>query len=168
MIVQKPPYYLVGDATRPHGSDEEPRVIVHCCNDAGGWGSGFVLAVSARWLEPEMAYRKWFKEKMFEGINFELGAVQAIKVGPNLWVANIIGQHGYGRLTDPTKPFIRYEAIRAGLEKLGTMFSGKDVTFHMPRIGCGLAGGTWQEMGPVVEEALKDRHVYVYDFEAQR
>ncbi|MEV6001124.1 Appr-1-p processing protein, partial [Streptomyces griseomycini] len=25
------------------------KVIAHVCNDIGGWGKGFVLAVSRRW-----------------------------------------------------------------------------------------------------------------------
>jgi O-acetyl-ADP-ribose deacetylase (regulator of RNase III) len=38
---------------------------------------------------------------------------------------------------------------------------------HMPRIGCGLAGGTWERIGPLVEEELsaRDIPVTVYDHE---
>ena len=37
---------------------------------------------------------------------------------------------------------------------------------HMPRIGCGLAGGDWQLVGKMVEEELVsvDVPVTVYDF----
>lgn len=38
--------YKRGDATQPVG--EGSKVLVHVCNDIGGWGRGFVLAVSAR------------------------------------------------------------------------------------------------------------------------
>src|SRR4029077_8760714 len=31
------------------------------CNDAGGWGKGFVIAVSRRWPEPERRYRAWHR-----------------------------------------------------------------------------------------------------------
>lgn len=36
----------------------------------------------------------------------------------------------------------------------------------MPRIGCGLAGGRWEEIGPIVEETLCEESVSVtvYDF----
>jgi hypothetical protein len=33
----------------------------------------------------------------------------------------------------------------------------------MPRIGCGLAGGTWEEVEPVVERTCGDLEVHVYD-----
>jgi len=38
--------YLKGDATDPkvHGT----AIVAHICNDKGGWGKGFVLAVSKR------------------------------------------------------------------------------------------------------------------------
>ena len=32
--------YTAGDATRPPGADN--RVLVHVCNDEGGWGKGFM------------------------------------------------------------------------------------------------------------------------------
>jgi hypothetical protein len=31
--------------------------IAHVCNDRGGWGKGFVMAISQRWPQPEMEYR---------------------------------------------------------------------------------------------------------------
>src|SRR5262245_22379163 len=45
-----------GDATAPRV--DGPKIIAHVCNDVGGWGAGFVLAVSRRWPEPERAYRR--------------------------------------------------------------------------------------------------------------
>lgn len=37
--------YLKGDATYPQG--DGPKIIAHICNDAGGWGKGFVLTQQA-------------------------------------------------------------------------------------------------------------------------
>ena len=42
--------YTTGDATAPEG--DGPKIIVHVCNDVGGWGRGFVMAISKRWPEP--------------------------------------------------------------------------------------------------------------------
>jgi O-acetyl-ADP-ribose deacetylase (regulator of RNase III) len=78
--------YIEGDATQPQG--KENKIIVHVCNDIGGWGKGFVVAISKRWPEPEQKYREWYKS----GENFELGNVQFVQVEDNLWVANLIGQ----------------------------------------------------------------------------
>ncbi|GGJ45802.1 hypothetical protein GCM10010121_066360 [Streptomyces brasiliensis] len=39
--------YVRGDATVPSGKGV--KAIAHVCNDVGGWGKGFVLALSRRW-----------------------------------------------------------------------------------------------------------------------
>ena len=46
---------VIGDATQPVGAG--PKIIVHVCNDIGGWGRGFVVAISNHWPEPELAQK---------------------------------------------------------------------------------------------------------------
>jgi len=151
--------YTNGDATAPttHGN----KIIVHICNDIGGWGKGFVLAVSKRWKQPEQNYRDWYKSKE----DFALGAVQFVKVEDDVWVANLIGQHKINKDENGNAP-IRYDAVLKGLEKVAEFASEKNATVHMPRIGCGLAGGTWDRIKPLIEESLTASSVdtYVYDF----
>lgn len=101
--------YRVGDATLPGG--EGPRVLVHVCNDRGGWGRGFVVALSRRYPEPEREYRRWYAGRANN--DFALGAVQFVAVGEGLWVANLVGQAGY-RTVDGVPP-VRYDAIEWGL-----------------------------------------------------
>jgi len=52
----KPITYIKGDATNPQAKGT--KIIIHICNNLGGWGKGFVLAISKRWKAPEEAYRK--------------------------------------------------------------------------------------------------------------
>lgn len=52
----KPLKIIVGDATNPQA--KSPKVIAHICNDLGGSGKGFVLAISRHWPEPEHEYRR--------------------------------------------------------------------------------------------------------------
>lgn len=151
--------YVRGDATTPEG--DGVKLIAHVCNDTGGWGKGFVLAVSARWPEPEAAYRRWHRERATNG--FALGAVQFVEVGPWLWVANMIGQHGIRRGSKGVP--VRYEAIDAALSAVADRAAGLGASVHMPRIGCGLAGGSWHRVEPMIEERLVRRgtSVTVYD-----
>jgi O-acetyl-ADP-ribose deacetylase (regulator of RNase III) len=139
-----------------------PAVIAHICNDAGKWGRGFVMAVSNRWPAPEKTYRAAFASGQKPG----LGDVQFIPVQNNITIANIIGQHGI-RLPRSSKeePPIRYEAVRAGLRKVADYAKRTRSSVHMPRIGCGLAGGRWDMIEPLIEENLlsKDVSVTVYD-----
>jgi len=151
--------YIVGDATQPKG--KENKIIVHVCNDVGGWGKGFVLALSKRWKAPEIAYRKWFTSKE----DFALGKVQFVQVETNLWVANLIGQHKISK-GEKGRPPIRYEAIASGIAHVLEKSKTLKASVHMPRIGCGLAGGKWEHIAPILEDRLVQNEVktVVYDF----
>lgn len=154
---------VTGDATRPTAPG--PKIIVHVCNDVGGWGAGFVVALSKRWPEPEAAYRAWAAGG---DAPFALGEVQLVEVTSDddhpLFVANLVGQHGLR--TQGGVPPIRYPAIADGLARVAEHARRLCASVHMPRIGCGLAGGTWDEIGPLVEAALVEAgvDVTVYDF----
>ncbi len=121
-----------------------------------------MLAVSARWLEPEAEYRAWQAAGAAGG--FGLGAVQFVPVRADVTVANLIGQHGIRK--GSKGPPVRYDAIAAGLAKVGDHALATAASVHMPRIGCGLAGGNWEHVEPLVEQHLSARGVAVtvYDF----
>jgi O-acetyl-ADP-ribose deacetylase (regulator of RNase III) len=153
--------YQTGDATRPHGTG--CKIIAHICNDLGRWGKGFVMVISKRWPGPEEAYRKWFAER--EQNSFALGDIQTVRIDADLIVCNMIGQHGV-QAVDGVAP-IRYEAVEKCLEKLSDVARQFCASVHMPRIGCGLAGGTWDRIEPTLQRTLcrDDVHVFVYDLE---
>lgn len=154
--------YLKGDATSPQAKGT--KIIAHICNDIGGWGKGFVLAISKRWTEPEEAYREWHRNRAKN--DFGLGSIQVIQVEAYIYVANMVGQRGTktGRSTGVP---VRYEAIESCLEKLAEEAKSLDASVHMPYIGCGLSGGKWTQVEPLIEKTLliNDIDVYIYDFE---
>ncbi|MEU6393658.1 macro domain-containing protein [Streptomyces sp. NPDC046939] len=151
--------YTTGDAAAPPGAGT--RIIAHVCNDIGAWGRGFVRALSERWPEPEAAYRAWYRDRA--GNDFRLGAVQLVPVNEGLWVANMIGQHGIRRAGG--QPPVRYNAIDEALGALAECTIQLGASVHMPRIGCGLAGGRWEEIEPLLDKHLCARgiDVTVYD-----
>ncbi len=155
--------YVIGDATTPIGTGT--KILVHVCNDMGGWGRGFVVAISKRWGDPEEQYRRWFRERSPQP--FELGQVQFIEVEPDLWIANLIGQHGIR--SEGGRPPIRYDAIRTGLTTVRDFARARSASVHMPRIGSGLAGGRWDEIALIVTTELVDHDVAVsvYDLSVE-
>ncbi|MEV6352338.1 macro domain-containing protein [Streptomyces hydrogenans] len=155
--------YVRGDATAPRGGGV--RIVAHVCNDLGGWGKGFVLAVSRRWPEPEAAFRRWHRERAAN--DFGLGAAQFVPVEPRLWVANLVGQRGIRTARSAGVP-VRYEAVDRALGHLADKAVELGASVHMPRIGCGLAGGRWERVEPMVRGRLVERGipVTVYDFGA--
>lgn len=156
--------YVTGDATDPEDSGGT-RIIAHVCNDIGAWGSGFVMAVSARWPGPEREYRAWHES----GPHFELGYTQLVPVDDGTWVANMIAQHGTIAHPDGDGPPIRYKELGGALRSVGNVALRWGASVHMPRIGCGLAGGKWELVEQVVVRALCRRGVpvTVYDLPAR-
>lgn len=157
----KPLRIIKGDATSPQASG--PKIVAHICNDLGGWGKGFVVAVSRHWPEPEREYRRWYRDRANN--DFGLGAVQVVDVRPDIWVANMIGQHGMKR--GSAGPPIRYNAVERCLDALAGHAARLGASVHMPRIGCGLAGGKWELIEPIVSRTLSEHDiaVTVYDFD---
>lgn len=177
--------YVVGDATEPvvkitsSNRNGGTKLILHCCNDIGAWGAGFVLALSRKWKLPEIQYKRWHETGVNEeGDPFRLGEVQFVPVSGNIIVCNMIGQKGI-RAGNTGKPPIRYDAIEKCLEKVSAKiddFANKDYdlpmndklspfTIHSPRFGCGLAGGTWEEIEIVIRRVFgnRDFNYTVYD-----
>jgi O-acetyl-ADP-ribose deacetylase (regulator of RNase III) len=150
-----PIQYLTGDATQPRA--QGAKVIVHCCNNLGAWGSGFVLSLSKRWEEPERRYREWFYREQKPA----LGEVQFVTVGDDIVVANLIGQIGL-RSRSNTRP-VQYSAIKKGMSVVADYAKKHNASVHMPRLGCGLAGGSWDFIEPILSEALEGLDVQVYD-----
>ena len=151
--------YVKGDATNPLGHDV--KLIVHICNDRGGWGAGFVKAISARWKKPEKEYRAWFKGAEFD---FLLGKVQFVEVSSDIYVVNMVAQQGYRSEANP-RP-ICYDALHKCLTRVAEEANNMGASVHMPRIGTGLAGGEWSEVEKIILETLNGVDVTVYDFDA--
>ncbi|WP_437853982.1 macro domain-containing protein [Sorangium sp. So ce363] len=151
--------YRTGDATDPVG--EGARIICHVCNDIGGWGRGFVVALSKKWPEPEAQYRAWHARG--EAAGFRLGEIQIVSVKGDLSVANMIAQHGVR--SQHGVPPIRYDALERCLAMLAEHARHVSASIHMPRIGCGLAGGEWPEVESIVQRTLcaAGLSVHVYD-----
>lgn len=145
--------YKVGDATRP--VTPGPKIICHICNDIGAWGAGFVLALSKRWSAPEDSYRECPEE-------WQLGITQIVPVEDDICVANMIAQHGIIGYDDADEPPIRYAALRVCLAEVNDIAYRSGATLHMPRIGCGLAGGEWSEVEKIINDVCSV-DVYVYD-----
>ncbi len=159
--------YITGDATKPQPIDpENPNeniIIAHICNNKGGWGSGFVVPLGKKFPLAEKGYRRWATERPNNMPSFELGKVQLIEAEDSIFVANMIAQHDMYPVACSAGdiPPIRYDRVRQCLNKVAKMAKGKKASVHMPRIGCGLAGGTWQVIEGLIKETLLEQDIEV-------
>ena len=149
--------YVIGDATNPIG--DGPKIIAHVVNSSGAWGRGFVVALSRRWEHLGMHYRKSIKQN-----GLALGSVDLVRVESDIWVANMMAQKGLRSRDNPIP--LRLDALAECLATLKTKAWRHSV--HMPRIGCGLGGSTWENVEPIVAHKLAGVDVYVYDLPEQR
>jgi hypothetical protein len=146
--------YIIGDATDPIGSGN--KIVAHICNDIGTWGVGFVLAISKRWPQAKAEYLKERSSRFPT-----LGNISLFQVEEEIWVANMIAQRGIRPLAGV--PPIRYYALKLCLESLMVRAEEIQATVHMPRIGCGFAGGKWGFVEPLIRTAGSHTKVFVYD-----
>jgi len=142
-------HYVQGDATDPNVKTGH-RYILHITNDRGTWGAGFVLALSAKWPAPEREYRTHKPV---------LGTYQVVPVSNDITVINMCAQamHGNHR--------VRYWALNVCLANIGEQLSmERNISVHMPRIGCGLGGGVWEDIEYFINAHISCiSDVYVYD-----
>ncbi len=150
---------VTGDATRPHGTGK--RIIAQVVNDAAvRWGGrGFVNAVRNRWPHIHEDYRTWVESSRE---NLSLGNTHVAVAEEGIFIYSMIAQHGYG----PSRlPRIRYKHLSACLQQLREFALNERASVHIPRIGCGEAGGNWTIVEDLVRENLSDYgvSVTVYD-----
>jgi O-acetyl-ADP-ribose deacetylase (regulator of RNase III) len=150
-------FFVKGDATNPIGDGS--KIIAHICNDVGGWGEGFVLSISKKWIKPQESYNEWFNSKE----NFVLGEVKFVDVQKDIIVANMIAQRDIKPLNGV--PPIRYDALRECLIKVADFALQNNSSVHMPRIGCKLAGGEWKKVELIIKQTILsvEVKVFVYD-----
>ena len=153
--------YKVGDATDCYSLNEN-SIVAHIVNDEGVWGKGFVLALDDRWPAPKQWYKKWWNHH-----SFALGEIQLVHVYTNVFVCNMVAQHGtrsYVNGFGESIPPIRYPELDRCLGRLWSHAIGLNAKIHMPRIGTGLAGGKWEYIEYYINKNLDDIDVFVYDF----
>jgi len=156
--------FVFGDATKPAGDDL--RVIIHVVSDGAMiWGGGgFAAAVRRTWSHAQEEFREWVSQQRE---NLSLGRVHLSSIQEGVQVASIVAQRGYG---PSDKPRIRYGALRQGLSEVARVAADAHASVHMPRIGTGMAGGSWELVEELVRDAFAPTglHVTVYDLPGRR
>lgn len=151
--------YLTGDATKP--ADDGERIIVQIVNNrTSTWsGGGFPGAIKRKWPAAQRAFHEWVAN---DKQNLTLGRSHVFEVEPRLRVVSMVAQAGFG---ESAVPRLKYEALRDCLRSVGDLALAQGASVHMPRIGTGQAGGSWDIVRGLVEEeiALRGPKVCVYD-----
>lgn len=142
--------YIKGDLFQA-----KQKVIIHGCNAAGGFGSGFAGVVKKLFPEAADAYYQAYNEK-----RALLGSVVWVECRGILF-GHCITQATYG---NDGKQHVSYEAITACMKGVNraaeigvpeTSYSEGFDTLSMPMIGSALGGGDWEKIAKIISSELK-------------
>lgn len=123
-------------------------LVVHGCNAQGVMGSGVARALRERHPRMFHDYRK-----VFESEGLALGSVIWTPVHENLHIASAITQEFYGRY--PGRQYVCYDALDSALKKVRQKAIETNLPIFINPIGCGLGGGKWEVVGPMLENAFE-------------
>jgi O-acetyl-ADP-ribose deacetylase (regulator of RNase III) len=148
--------YKTGDLMQA----DEP-IIVHGCNAQGVMGSGVALAIRNAYPEAYTGYRA-----EYDRAGLRVGQIVWIETRGKL-IGNAISQEWFGR---DGKQYVSYGGIEAIFQQIYDIITSRiDPEYHdvpvvaIPRIGSALGGGDWRVISQIINVAMKDRDVVVYD-----
>ncbi len=136
----------------------------------GVMGSGLVKQIRNKYpivYEEYINLINWAKEEYKRGYSKTdslLGSIQFVNCPDEKVIANLFGQEGYGR----NKQYTDYDALKKSLNSLYESVTwecntlvGKSIAIPYG-IGCGLAGGKWEEVYKIIEQVFEDYDVTIY------
>jgi O-acetyl-ADP-ribose deacetylase (regulator of RNase III) len=146
--------YVDGDLFEGVKVAIRPLLIAHVCNDVGRWGAGFSGVLSRHFPIAEKCYCAAAKTKRL-GL---LGEAQVVLVAPEVYVANMVAQHGVGR--NLGRAPLLYGSLLSCMQTV-TRRASSIKGIHVPMFGAGLAGGSWCTIEAFIQETWCDAGIPV-------
>lgn len=140
------------------------NIIVQQVNCKGVMGAGLALQLTWRFKHLKKEYQS-YRNRMLEGSLAEkdlLGLVNPVKVGNHKYVVNIFGQVDIRRGQSDNRVFTDTAALMNGIQIVKKVATERGYSVAIPTyIGCGLAGGDWKEIKPLIEAVFEGSDVDV-------
>jgi len=131
-------------------------VIAHGCNCFCNMGAGIARQIQQRYPEALQA-----DQETDVGEEEKMGTFTVGESESRL-VYNLYTQYSYGRDRVHLDLLALHESLARFRADLITRGIYETSVLGLPLIGCGLAGGTWDQVRPVIERAIPDQIVHVY------
>jgi len=150
--------FVHGDASEPFALGQ--KLLLQIVNDqALVWGGGFAKQARKKWPNAQSDFRRWAYDRR----NLKLGNIHFVSVRDDVKLVSLVCQHGFGAST--SGPRLRYRSLFSALEKVADLAKRTNASVHMPRIGTGDAGGSWNLIKGIIREALVSQglQVTIYD-----
>lgn len=137
-------------------------VIAHQVNCFGVMGAGLARQIREKYPHVYEEYHELCEKNNYHvGM---LGVSHWSKIDDAHWIANLFGQHGYGRddvyTVMPALKVALMRTVRACEE--WSVAEQRDIRLAIPyKIGCGLAGGDWNKVRQMIEEIANKTDVRI-------
>jgi len=141
--------YKIGDATKPQLNDKKVNIISHIVNNAGQWGAGFVVPLGNTFPKSKVEY-------VLNHKHHKLGDVQLVTIDKPDFALVVSHLYAQDNITPQLYPRVQYDHLKNSLEKLFSLYCQQDIVIHMPRIGTGIGGGTWEKVLESIQNAYND------------
>jgi O-acetyl-ADP-ribose deacetylase (regulator of RNase III) len=153
--------YTNGDVTNPKGMGN--KIIIQLCNNIGVMGAGVALCIANKYPMVKKNYIN-----LYRSTGLKLGFSQFVQTNNlEIIIANLIAQKGindgrYGYKGD----LVDYESLKKCLNTVFCFAKESNSTIHAPKIGSGLAGGSWDKVEAMLIDCVKeygvDCTVYIF------
>ncbi len=152
-----------GDVLKPLGTG--PKVICQLVNDqARTWGGGVARSAARKYPVAQREFSHWIV-----GVpkRDRLGQVHFADVGDDTYIASLVAQQGFGPSSSPR---IRYVHLEQCFRTVAEFAVRHGSAVHMPKIGAGQSGGSWDTVEEIVQDAFiaKGVRATVYDLPPRR
>lgn len=139
--------------------DAAEKILAHQVNCKGIMGGGVAFQLKKRFPGLSYSYNTFCFSNNYNP-EFLLGECQLVHHGDKI-IANLFGQDGTSR----AKCMTQYDKLRKCLENLNRYCMTTGFSVAMPYgIGCGLAGGDWNIVYPMICEVFKEVDVTLYRY----
>lgn len=155
--------FVHGNVLAPAGHGA--KLICQLVNDqARVWGGGVARASAKKYPAAQQKFSHWIVQIPRRE---RLGKVHFAEMTPDIAVASLVAQEGYGASSEPR---IRYAPLERSLSAVAQYALEHNASVHMPRIGAGQSGGSWDTVEEIVRDTLisKGIHVTIYDLPPRR
>lgn len=148
------------------GNNGSSVIVPHVCNNIDLFGAGFAAAVSKHYSIVKENYHLLGKSFLKNNP----GYVQYVKVledknyGHSLIFANMIAQNSTISKSNPRPLNYRY-LIQSMIDVdkfIKSKYQEQKIEIHMPKFGCGLAGGNWNFIKDLIDDVWYEHNIYVY------
>jgi O-acetyl-ADP-ribose deacetylase (regulator of RNase III) len=130
-------------------------VVIHGANCFHTMGAGIAKTIKQTW---PAVYKSDCTNTRY-GDRKKLGTIDPVPVEGGLIVVNAYTQYDYrGRYN------VDYDAITDAFIALKRQFGGRNLRFGIPKIGAGLAGGDWNLIATLIDDAMDGEDVTVVLF----